>query len=167
MNISSGQKACEIYQIALEATEILYKASLFRSNQESELVETNDLFRLAAYAHAKNSDFEAAATIIERGRARGLSDVLERDSAKVENLQASYPSVYERYKEASEALYQLEIEERSTTDLTLDQLDDLSQRNLRQQASTIRKQFKDAIDLVRCQNGFEDFFYSNYMERYL
>jgi CHAT domain-containing protein/tetratricopeptide (TPR) repeat protein len=151
-------EACGVYQTALAATEVLYQASLFRGNQELVLFETNDLFRLAAYAYAKNSEYKQAAVVIERGRARGLSDALERDSARIAELKAAFPNVHERYKEASEALYQLEIEERSFSNAIASEQQALLSKQLRDQAGTIRQQFKDAITLVRAQPGFNDLF---------
>ena len=151
-------EACETYQTALAATEVLYQASLFRRNQELELFETNDLFRLAAYARAKNGEYKQAAVIIERGRARGLSDALERDSAKIVELKAAFPNIHERYKEASETLYQLEIEERSFSSAIASERQALLRKQLREQAITIHQQFKDAIALARAQPGFNDLF---------
>ena len=105
------KKACHAYTKAIQATEFLYRASLSRRNKESELSEANDLFRCAAYAQAKVGDYRAAAVIVERGRARMLSEALERQRVDIAELERLKPDLFDRYQRAVEPVCHLEHEE--------------------------------------------------------
>ena len=145
------------YEQALEAAEILYQATLFRSSQEAELSTTNDLFRRAAYAQAQTGNLKQAVVTAEVGRARGLSETLERDRADLSDLETTAPALYQQYQQAVEALRQLEAEERSASSPVAENRPALSQAELRQRAETVRQQLKDAITAIRQHPGNEDF----------
>ncbi|PSN80007.1 hypothetical protein C8B47_08680, partial [filamentous cyanobacterium CCP4] len=149
--------AIEPYETALEATEILYQSSLSRSSQESELTETGNLFRRAAYTQARVGALADAVVTAEVGRARGLSDSLERDRADLTALETSAPNVYQQYQQAAIALRQLEVEERSVSFLNQDNRPQLSQSGIRQRAETIRQDLQGAIDAIRKLPGYETF----------
>jgi CHAT domain-containing protein len=145
------------YEQALEAAEILYQATLFRSSQEAELSATNDLFRRAAYAQAQTGNLKQAVVTAEVGRARGLSETLERDRADLSELETTAPALYQQYQQAVDALRQLEAEERSASSPAAENHPALSQAELRQRAETVRQQLKDAITAIRQHPGNEDF----------
>jgi tetratricopeptide (TPR) repeat protein len=150
-------EAIEAYKMALEATEILYQASLSRSSQEAELGETGDLFRRAAYAKARAGNLEMAVVTAEVGRARRLSETLERDRADLTALGNTVPEPYQQYQQAAEALRQLEVDERSTSSSTQENQSPRSQAELRQRAETVRQDMQDAIAAIRQIPGYEAF----------
>lgn len=156
--LNRWEEACQEYKVSLMAAERLYQATPFRQNQEAELIETNDLFSRAAYAHAKCGYLEEAVVILEQSRARGLSNALERNSEVLSGLKKDFPDVYKQYEKAANALFQLEREERSNViPVTESPFNSLS-INLRHQFETAQQAFQDAINLVRLQTHYKDFF---------
>jgi CHAT domain-containing protein/tetratricopeptide (TPR) repeat protein len=101
------QQAQQPYKRALQAADTLYRASLLRSSKVVELGQVTDLYARAAYAQARCNHLENAALTLERGRARLLADVLERDHMHLEALQESHPGLYERYSAAAGRLDEL------------------------------------------------------------
>ncbi|MEM8639746.1 MAG: CHAT domain-containing tetratricopeptide repeat protein [Cyanobacteria bacterium P01_G01_bin.54] len=140
------------YQLALTAAENLYQASISRFGQEAELKETNDLYRRAAYAHAKTNDLKRAIEILEQGRARGLSETLQRDRANLDQIQQQNPELFERYQTAANTLRNLEAIERSSQLTT----ENWSKSNA-DQASQTRDELKDCIAEIRQIPGYEAF----------
>ena len=145
------------YKTAMEATEFLYQASLSRSSQEAELLATNDLFRRAAYAQARAGNLEQAVLAAEVGRARGLSETLERDRADLKALDKDAPNLCWQYQQAVDAQRQLEAEERAISSLTPDNRPSLSETELHRQAEIIHKNLSDAIAAIRQHPGYADF----------
>ncbi|ESA32438.1 tetratricopeptide tpr-1 repeat-containing protein [Leptolyngbya sp. Heron Island J] len=142
------------YEAALEATELLYQASLSRRSQEFELSETADLFHRAAYAQARAGNFEQALVTAEIGKARGLSEALERDRTDLAELETDAPEVFRQYRNAVDAMRQLEIEERlADSNHTEANRLSVSETNLQQ----ARQQLKNAIDNIRQIPNYEDF----------
>jgi len=101
------------YSTALAATEILYQTALFKNSQEAELSATKHLYRYAAYAYARMGNLSDAVATIERGRARGLREILQRDRSDLEGLRESNNELVKRYKIAASAMRELESAERS------------------------------------------------------
>jgi CHAT domain-containing protein/inhibitor of KinA sporulation pathway (predicted exonuclease) len=145
------------YETALEAAELLYQASFTRGGQEAELSEANDLFRRAAYAQARSGDLEKAVVTAEVGRARGLSESLERDRTDLTALATDVPELYQQYQQTIDNLRQLEVEERSTRSQTTDNRPSTSEAELRQRAETVRQDLKAAILAIREVPGYESF----------
>ena len=154
-------EAVAAYNQSLQATELLYQASLFRSSQEVELSETDNLFRHAAFALAKTNNLSAAAVTLDRGRARGLSETLERDRADLTQLAEQSPERYRQYQAAVEALRELEATERSgeRSVRSVSHAEPLprSPEDLRQRATHIRQNFKAAIESIRQVPSYETF----------
>jgi CHAT domain-containing protein len=150
-------EAITAYDLAIQATERLYQASIFRSSQEVELVETDNLFRRFAFALAQAHDLQAAAVMLERGRARGLSETLERDRTDLTQLATRSPDLYQHYQTAVAALRQLETAERSASATPRTDRAPLSPESLRQRATQIRQDFQTAIAAIRQLPGYETF----------
>ena len=149
--------AVETYGKALQAAEILYQASLSRFGQEAELAETFDLFRRAAYAQAQAGNLQEAVVTLERGRARGLSETLERDRSDLADLETNAPEVYQQYQRAVADLRQLEMDERSVGFLAQGDRPAPSPEELPQRAAKVRQEFQAAIAAIRQQPGYADF----------
>ncbi|MEL7354110.1 MAG: tetratricopeptide repeat protein, partial [Cyanobacteria bacterium J06560_5] len=149
-------KATTAYEKALKAAEILYQSSLSQDSQKSELLENRNLFRRAAYALSRAGDLERATVTLELGRARGLSETLERDRADLTALKVTATDIYEQYQQAAVALRQLEAEERAlSANRTQSPVQSLSK--LSQQSETAIQDMKAAISAIRKISGYENF----------
>ncbi|MDP9053266.1 MAG: CHAT domain-containing protein [Acidobacteriota bacterium] len=105
-------KAAQAFAYGASAVENLFRAQLLRGNRESWLHEARNLHALGAYAYARDGDVRSAVVMIERGRARLLSDAMERDRARLENLPAlGFAELYQRYAGAAHQLSRAEASE--------------------------------------------------------
>jgi CHAT domain-containing protein/putative hemolysin len=155
INNQCWSEATQSYTLAITAAENLYQASLFRSSQEAELAETNDLHRRAAYAQAQNGDLRQALILLEQGRARGLTETLQRDRANLEAVKNQAPDLYQRYQQAANQLRQLESTERNrSTDPNRPQP---SPDDLRQQATHIHNEINTCIAQIRQIESYQNF----------
>jgi CHAT domain-containing protein len=143
------------YRTALAAAEILYQAALSKGSQEAELKETNDLYRRAAYAYAKVGDLETAIATIEQGRARSLSETLQRDRADLEAIRQINPELVDRYQTAANAIRLLESTERRTS-LDSNQ-PQYSAEDFRDQATQARQTLQNCLTEIRQIPGYESF----------
>ncbi|HET9255020.1 MAG TPA: hypothetical protein VFO16_07440, partial [Pseudonocardiaceae bacterium] len=105
-------EAAEAYRIALDATEILFQASVLVSSRQAELAESVGVAAGAAYALARAGEVGEAMIVLERGRARELGDALDRDRADLEEVAQREPEAYEIYRQAAERLRAVEAAER-------------------------------------------------------
>ena len=143
------------YAIALQAAEDLYQSALLKSSQASELVGTNDLYRRAAYAYAKVGNLTKAIATIEQGRARGLSETLQRDRADLETIRQINPDLAERYQTAANAINQLESTERRLN--ITSESPQYSQEDFRQQAIQSRQALQKCLTEIRQIPDYEEF----------
>jgi CHAT domain-containing protein/tetratricopeptide (TPR) repeat protein len=133
---------------AVKAAERLYQASLLRRSKEAELGEIGDLYRRTAYALARSDDLKGAVVAVERGRARLLSEALQRDRADLETLARTHPDLYERYDEAAS-----EIADWMRVELHLGPLSDVDV------ATQMRKAYSNlnaAIGSIQALKGYGD-----------
>ncbi|ESA32486.1 q110x8-triei tpr repeat containing protein [Leptolyngbya sp. Heron Island J] len=108
----SWSKAVNAYNIALNAAEVLYQSCTFLDGKSIELAETADLPRRSAYALARCGELQNAVETLEKGRARSLSESLERDKASISKLQQSHPHLYLQYQYISQQLRNIESQQR-------------------------------------------------------
>lgn len=147
------QEAVSKYKVAIEAAEVLYQAAIFQSSRTSELFEIGDLYRRAAFAHAKNGELKEAVKLLEQGRARGLREALARDHADLLVLEKEEPTLYQRYQTAVTMTQALEAKERA--DVEIAGKPRLSE--LRNQAQNARVILDQAIQEIRQIPGYEKF----------
>jgi CHAT domain-containing protein/tetratricopeptide (TPR) repeat protein len=144
------QGAARAFRVALAAADILYEGSITREAKQAELASRRDLHGRAAYAMARAGDTPAAVVTLERGRARGLGDVLARDSAQLIDAARRYPSVHDAYEKAAREVRQLEARERRHALATFspDHPDD-------EAADLLRRRSSDSFrgDLVRAESA--------------
>ena len=152
---SRWKEAAAAYAQSLAATEDLYNAALSKASQTSELAETDDLFRRAAYAYAKAGDLETAVATMEQGRARSLREALQRDRADLTAIRQVNPKLVERYDAAAATLRNLEATERRTR-LSDNQSTDI-EAALRQQGTEARQTLQACIAEIRQISGYEAF----------
>ena len=145
-------RAAAAYQIALDAAERLYQASLLRSGREAELSEVSGLYGNAAQAFARNGGLQAAVATLELGRARGAGDVLARDRVKLDQVRALDPDAYQAYVTAAARLAAVELAERSLIGTDTGDLADLRGR-----AREARGALADAISRIRQLAGHGNF----------
>jgi CHAT domain-containing protein/tetratricopeptide (TPR) repeat protein len=148
-------QAVESYQNALNAAETLYLSCDFLYSKAAELEKTADIPRCAAYAYAKIGDLPAAVLAIETGRARGLSESLERDRANLQQLAIISPTLEARYQDITQQLRNLEVQQRQFQ--TSKELPGVISEDLRGTTIDLRAQLITVIEQIRQQPGYEDF----------
>jgi CHAT domain-containing protein len=104
--------AMDAYRIAIAAAETLYQSSISYVGKGEELNATGDIPRRLAYAQAQLGDYQAAILTLEQGRARGLSESLNRDGADLSQLQTDVPDLYTDYQDVTQQLRNLESQDR-------------------------------------------------------
>jgi CHAT domain-containing protein/tetratricopeptide (TPR) repeat protein len=108
---SSWAEAVHAYTYGLEASDKLFQVQRLRASKEAWLREARGLHAHAAYALAQTRDLRGAVATLERGRARLLSQVLERDRADLAQLETLVPEVYRQYITAANRLQALEAQD--------------------------------------------------------
>ncbi|HEY9816597.1 MAG TPA: tetratricopeptide repeat protein, partial [Candidatus Obscuribacterales bacterium] len=149
------QEAVSIYQTALQAAEILYQSANLLDSKSAELAETADLPRRAAYALARTGDLQKAVETLEQGRARGLSESLDRDRSDLTQLQQTHPKLYQDYQQITAQLRNLESQQRDR--MTSEDRHSLTPEALRDTATSLRQQLTDVLQDIRKVLGYEDF----------
>lgn len=143
-------EAAASFRTALQASEILYSASLLRRGRQAELAGAEGLHRKAAYTFARVGRLEEAVLTLEIGRARGLGEALARDRASLERARSRDPLAYSLYCEAVENLRNLEVGELKGLNLTVPEPPD-------QQLQNSHASFEKALDRIRRIPGYESF----------
>ncbi|WP_234406421.1 CHAT domain-containing protein [Limnothrix sp. PR1529] len=146
--------ATQAYEQALAAAEDLYQACTLLDSQAGELKATADLPRRAAYAYAKTGQLAKALETIERGRARGLSERLQRDRADLAQLQQQRPDLFDRYRDITNQLQNLESLQREQQVRDRQALTPEQHRN---KAQKLRQDLTEAIAQIRQVPGYETF----------
>jgi len=149
------QDAIPIYQKALQASETLYQSASLLDSKSAELAETADLPRRAAYALARIGNLKEAVLTLEQGRARGLSETLERDRTDLTQLQQTHPALYEDYQTIAQQLRDLESQQRDR--MTSTERHSLTPEALRDSAVALRQQLTTIIQRIRQVPGYEQF----------
>ncbi|MEL7354111.1 MAG: CHAT domain-containing tetratricopeptide repeat protein [Cyanobacteria bacterium J06560_5] len=148
-------KAVEAYQRALRAAENLYQSSNLLDSRALILLETADLPRRAAYAYARNGNFFQAIETIEQGRARGLSEVLDRDRVDLIKLQKTKPHLYSQY---IATVFQLRNSEQQQRERAISgENNNITPEILRETAITLRQQLNALIKDIRKVPSYENF----------
>ncbi|XGV97798.1 MAG: CHAT domain-containing protein [Leptolyngbya sp. BL-A-14] len=151
----SWSKAKRAYALALQASEILYQSTLLLDSQAAELAEIADLPRRAAYAYAQSGDLQSAVLTLERGRARNLSETLERDRADLVRLQELAPDLYRQYAEITSQLRNLEAQQRLW--MTSENRYNLTPEILRAEALQVQHALTETINKIRLIPDYKDF----------
>ncbi|MBD2160761.1 CHAT domain-containing protein [Limnothrix sp. FACHB-1083] len=137
------------------ASNQLYTTECFLlSSQASELRKNGRVPRLAAYAYAKTGQLAKALETIERGRARGLSERLQRDRADLAQLQQQRPDLFDRYRDITNQLQNLESLQREQQVRDRQAITPEQHRN---EAQKLRQDLTEAIAQIRQVPGYETF----------
>jgi CHAT domain-containing protein/glutaminase len=158
-NLYSDQQcwseAAPIYDQALTAAEILYQSATLLDSKSASLSETANLPRRAAYAFARTGDLSKAIPTLEKGRARGLSETLDRDRSNLDNLKAQNDNLYTQYKEITQQLRNLEAQQRNH--MTSVDRHSLTPETLRNTSTKLQSDLEATIAQIRQVPGYEDF----------
>ena len=101
-------ETAEAYGYGLATGRQLLARQLERAHKESWLRELQEMSGPAAYALAKLAQYEDAAALMERGRARLLAEALQRHRRDLEQLPGrGHEELYRRYREIVERQEQL------------------------------------------------------------
>ena len=149
------QEAVRVYQKALQAAETLYQGAILLDSKATELAATADLHRQAAYALARTDKLQAAILVLEQGRARGLSESLERDRANLTHLERTTPQLYQQYQTLTTQLRNLESQQRDLA--TSDHRHHLTATELRDTATALQDKLTQTITEIRHVEGYSDF----------
>ncbi|MEP0914022.1 CHAT domain-containing protein, partial [Leptolyngbya sp. GB1-A1] len=147
--------AVPIYQKALHAAELLYQSANLLDSKAAELAATADLPRLAAYALARTGHLKAAVLTLEQGRARGLSETLERDRTDLTQLRQTHPTLFTQYQDITTQLRNLESQQRSR--MTSEERYSLTPEALRTEALRLRQTLTETIEQIRQVEGYANF----------
>jgi CHAT domain-containing protein/putative heme iron utilization protein len=143
-------EAASTYKIALKASEICYQRSDFLDSKSSELSTTADLPRRAAYAYAKTGDLPKAIETLEQGRARGLSESLNRDRSDLKILLQQNPTLHNQYQNITQQLRDLETQQRNPNS-------SLTRAEIQIKSQSLDQQLQNTIAQIRQVPGYEDF----------
>ena len=143
------------YTTALAAAETLYQSCILLDSKAAELAETAALPRRLAYALAQTGNLKKAVETLEQGRARGLSESLDRDRANLNQLQQLNPDLYNQYRNLTEQLRTLESQQRDR--MTSTDRHSLTPEDLRETALALRQQLDQLIPEIRQVPGYESF----------
>ena len=149
------KEAVSVYQMALQAAETLYQSANLLDSKAAELSETADLPRRAAYALARTADRQKAVETLEQGRARGLSESLNRDRADLTQLQQTRPDLCQAYQAITNQLRNVESLQRDRS--TPRDRDSVTPEHLRERTIALRQQLDTLIQAIRQVPGYEDF----------
>lgn len=145
-------EALPVYQTAIQCSEILYRSANLLEGKSSVLTSTKDLYRRAAYAHARAGCLEKAVEILERGRGRDLRESLDRDRTDLSKLQGLFPEIYEKYRTITAKIRDLEVEQRDSL-----KGNSSSPDSVRQSVVVLRDQLDKVILEIRRLTGYERF----------
>ncbi|HKZ86422.1 MAG TPA: CHAT domain-containing protein [Anaerolineae bacterium] len=106
------QEAVQAFSSGHQAIARLLRTQTMRAGKESWLREAWGIFGRSAYAQAKCGELAVAVSTLESGRARLLSETLERNRIDLEKLKdIGRADLLERYRAASGRIVQLESRE--------------------------------------------------------
>jgi CHAT domain-containing protein/tetratricopeptide (TPR) repeat protein len=146
------QEAGEAYGYGLSAIDLLVRTQLSRTHKETWLEHARRMPDLAAYACARAGDLARSVTALEEGRARLLSEAMERERHDLERLtELGHAGLLERYRTAVDRLVHL-------SGPTGDAREDPPNRDRAAELRDVRVEIDAAIHLIRGVPGYSDFF---------
>jgi tetratricopeptide (TPR) repeat protein len=138
------------YGYGMAAIERLYRVQLTRWAKETWLREARGLPARAAYARARAGDPTDAVLALERGRARLLSEILERDRVDLNALEQAHPDRYAAYRRAADRVSALSGLELRPNEMP-------SGFDLAAEMRAARAELDTAVEAIRDLPGYADF----------
>lgn len=143
----SWLEAIEAFELAMQAVDDLFRRQLLRQHKEAWLRASVGLFAEAAHALARSGDEAGAVVALERGRALLLSEALERDGVRLDQLDTAGQGILsERFRRATERL----------AALTPTDLQQFTARRAQELRAT-QRELDMIISAIRAIPGFERF----------
>ena len=99
--------------------------------------------------------YKQSVLTIEQGRARGLSETLDRDRSDLTQLQQLAPNLYIQYRDTTNQRRNLESQERLR--MTIDDRHSLTPEALRTEALQVNETLTKIIEQIRQVRGYENF----------
>jgi CHAT domain-containing protein/tetratricopeptide (TPR) repeat protein len=153
---SAWKEAAGAYGEALTLVDMLCEAQVLRSDKHSVLRMTQLLHVEAAYSMARLGDLQGAVLAIETGRARVLTEMLDRSRADLEEIEKQAPELVHRYRQMLAQLRQLEgMAASGVTASTSEQSED--GRRLPDQIREAHAELHAAVAALRATPGGEAF----------
>jgi CHAT domain-containing protein/predicted negative regulator of RcsB-dependent stress response len=143
-------EAGRAYGYGMTAIERLYRVQLTRRAKETWLREARGLPARSAYALVRAGDLTNAVLALERGRARLLSEILERDRADLSALKQAHPDHYAAYRRAADRISALSDQELHPDDLPSD-------FDLAAEMRVAHAELDAAVEAIRDLPGYADF----------
>jgi CHAT domain-containing protein len=143
------------YQNAFDAAQNLYQSCILLNSKSDELKEIADLPRRIAYGLVNTGELQKAVEVLEQNRARGLSESLDRDRANLTQLQQINNELYEKYRDITNQLRNIEAQQRDR--ITSTERHSLTPETMRDTATQLRQQLDDLIQAIRQVQGYENF----------
>jgi CHAT domain-containing protein len=110
--LGAWSDAAEAGRLALDATRRLFVAQALRPHREAWLGTAQGLPAKTAYALAKIGDLDGAVVAVEQGQALLLSEALDHERVRLDELaEIGHQDLVERYRAAAARVNQLEREE--------------------------------------------------------
>ena len=150
-------EAAEAYGHGLAAIDLLYRTQLLPGAKQTWLGAAQGLAVAAAYALARIGAPAAAILALERGRARVLTEAIQRDRAHLADVEALDPDAYAAYQQAARKLRALESQERATGAGQPDAASTTPRGVLQDQARQARADLQAAIERLQQLPGHARF----------
>jgi CHAT domain-containing protein len=150
-------EAVEAYRNGLEAIDHLYKTQLLPGARQTWLADAQGLAASAAYAIARTGDLPAAFLTLERGRARLLTEAIQRDRSDLAGVAKLDPAAHAAYELAARQVRELENLERAAGSGRSDAVRRVPVDALQEQARQARADLEAAVDRIRRLPGHATF----------
>ena len=150
-------EAAEAYGHGLAAIDRLYRSPAPAGRQAGLAVGRPGPRRPAAYALARTGDPAGAVLALERGRARLLTEAIERDRADLAEVATLDPAAYAAYEQATGELRALERQERAAETGYADPTTAVPADVLQERAGRARAALEAAIGRIQELPGHDAF----------
>lgn len=107
------------------------------------------------YVLARTGKLPQTLETLEKSRARGLTENLNRDRTDLDQLQTQNFALYQQYKTLTEQLRNLEAQQRDRA--TSDDRHSVTPEDMRNTAIELREQLNCAIEQIRKIEGYKEF----------
>ncbi|MCL4299215.1 MAG: CHAT domain-containing protein [Anaerolineae bacterium] len=148
------EEANRFYGYAHEFSERLFKVQIVRRHKESWIRQAQGLSTSIAYALAKTDEPDnllRAVETVETGRARLLSETLERDRDDLDALRATHPELVNHYEQAANRIVDLERQVGFSEERSLNPI-------LREKLQIAYRDLDSTMATIQQIPGYEDFF---------
>ncbi|WP_437323208.1 CHAT domain-containing protein [Sorangium sp. So ce381] len=153
---SAWREAASAYAEAMAIVDTLCEAQLLRSDKQSYLRSAPALYAGAAYSLARMGDFQGAVLALETGRARVLTEMLDRSRTDLEAVEERAPELAHRYRQMLAQLRQLEAV--AANGVVAHPLGESEHgRSVREQVRVARADLRGVMEAIRSIPGNESF----------